>query len=75
MGLHKVFKIVPKKQRSINGEVLTPAMELTVTTKNFMGNPFNNGAEDVIEMYKRIYNFDYKKCGCTPMDFDWVPLD
>ena len=23
----------------------------------------------------KALGFDYKKCGCTPMDFDWVALD
>ena len=75
MALHKVWEIVPKKVRQINGESLSPAMRVVVTTKNFVGNPFNNGAEEIIETYKRIYNFDYKKCGCMPTDFDFRPLD
>lgn len=75
MGLHKVFKVVPKRSRAINGETLTPTMEVIVTTRTYTGNPFNNGGPDVIETYKRLYGFDYKKCGCTPMDFDFYPLD
>lgn len=75
MALHKVWEIVPKRVRQINGESLSPSMRLVVTTKNFVGNPFNNGAEEIIETYKRIYNFDYRKCGCMPTDFDYKPLD
>lgn len=76
MGMHKVFKIIPKKIRQINGESLSPAMEVIVTTKYYTGNPFNSLTIDkVIETYKRIYGFDYKKCGCMPIDFDFYPLD
>ncbi|MCH5239799.1 MAG: hypothetical protein J1F38_06220 [Muribaculaceae bacterium] len=75
MALHKVWEIIPKKVRQINGESLSPAMRVVVTTKNYVGNPFNNGAEEIFETYKRIYNFDYKKCGCMPIDFDFRPLD
>lgn len=75
MAMHKVFEVVPKKVRQINGESLSPAMRVVVTTKNFTNNPFNNGAAEVIETYRRMFNFDYRKCGCTPMDFDFRPLD
>lgn len=75
MAMHKVWEIIPKKVRQINGESLSPAMRVVVTTKNFVGNPFYNGSEEIIETYKRIYNFDYKKCGCMPIDFDFRPLD
>lgn len=75
MGMHKVWEIVPKQVRNINGESLSPAMRVVVTTKNFVGNPFYNDAEEIIETYKRIYNFDYKKCGCMPIDFEFRPLD
>lgn len=75
MALHKVWEIIPKKTRQINGESLSPAMRLVVSTKNYTNNPFNNGAPEIIETYKRIYNFDYIKCGCMPIDFDFKPLD
>ena len=75
MGMHKVWEIIPKKVRQINGESLSPAMKVVVNTKNFVGNPFYNGGEEIIETYRRIYNFDYKKCGCMPIDFDYKPLD
>ena len=75
MGMHKVWEIIPKKVRQINGESLSPAMRIVVTTKNYVGNPFYNGAEEIIETYKRIYNFDYKKCACMPIDFEFRPLD
>ena len=76
MGFHKVFKIVPKRSRAINGESLTQGMDVVVTTKNYTNNPFNsNSLEQVIETYKRIYNFDYRKCACMPSDFEFRPLD
>ena len=72
--MHKVWEIIPKKVRQINGESLSPAMRVVVTTKNYVGNPFNNSAEEIIETYKRIYNFDYKKACCSKNDFDFVKL-
>ena len=76
MALHKIWEIIPKKVRQINGESLSPAMRVVVTTKNYTNNPFNSGSiDDIIETYKRIYNFDYKKCGCMPIDFDFKSLD
>ena len=76
MALHKVWEVVPKRLKSVNGQSLTPAMRLVVTTDLFTNNPFNsNTIEQVIETYKRIYNFDYRKCACMPSDFDFKPLD
>ena len=76
MALHKVFEIIPKRSRQINGQSLTPAMRVVVTTTNYTNNPFNSGSlEQVIETYKRIYNFDYRKCSCMPTDFEFRPLD
>lgn len=76
MGMHKVFKIVPKSNRAVNGESLAPAMEVVVTTKLPTNNPFNsNSIDQVIEAYKRMYGFDYRKCACMPTDFDVYPLD
>lgn len=74
--MHKVFEIVPKRGRAINGQSLTTAMKVVVTTDNYTNNPFNsNSIEQVIETYKRIYNFDYRKCSCMPTDFEFKPLD
>ena len=76
MALHKVWEVVPKRSRAINGQSLTPAMRVVVTTNNYTNNPFNsNSIEQVIETYKRIYNFDYRKCACMPTDFDFYPMD
>lgn len=76
MAMHKVFEIVPNRSRAINGQSLTPAMRVVVTTDNYTNNPFNsNSLEQVIETYKRIYNFDYRKCACMPTDFEFRPLD
>lgn len=74
--MHKVFKIVPKRNRAVNGETLVPAMEVVVTTKFPTNNPFNsNSIDQVIEAYKRMYGFDYRKCACMPTDFEFYPLD
>lgn len=76
MALHKVWEVVPKRSRAINGQSLTPAMRVVVTTNDYTNNPFNsNSIEQVIETYKRIYNFDYRKCACMPTDFDFYPMD
>ena len=76
MALHKVWEVVPKRSRAINGQSLTTAMRVVVTTNNYTNNPFNsNSIEQVIETYKRIYNFDYRKCACMPTDFDFYPMD
>lgn len=74
--MHKVFRVVPKRNRSVNGESLAQGMDVVVTTKNPTNNPFNSlSLDQVIEAYKRIYGFDYRKCGCMPSDFDFYPMD
>lgn len=76
MAMHKVWEIIPKRSRAINGQSLSPAMRVVVTTDFYTNNPFNsNSLEQVIETYKRIYNFDYRKCACMPSDFEFRPLD
>ena len=49
-------------------------MEVTVTTKNFTSNPFYNGAQEIKEMYMRLYGFDYQKANCNQGDFDYKML-
>lgn len=66
----KVFRVTPKRIKRTNGTVLTPDMVVTVTTLQHASNPFYNGAKEVIEAYKRIYAFDYKKACCYKSDFD-----
>lgn len=76
MAMHKLWEIIPKRSRAINGQALTPAMKVVVATDNYTNNPFNsNSIEQVIETYRRIYNFDYRKCACMPTDFEFRPLD
>ena len=41
--------------------LLTPEMEITVTTKSYTCDPFYNGAKEIQEQYMRMYQFDYKK--------------
>lgn len=71
----KVFRVTPKRIKRCNGTVLTPDMAVTVTTAMHTNNPFNNGAKEVQEAYKRIYAFDYKKACCNSNDFSFKPLD
>lgn len=58
-----------------NGTVLTPDMEITVTTAFHTSNPFANGAKEIISQYERIYGLDYKKACCNPTDFGYRALD
>lgn len=49
------FKITPKREKRVNGTLLTPSIVVFVTTKMFTGNPFYNGAMEVIEEYRRVF--------------------
>lgn len=60
----QVFRITPKRLLRINGQVLSPEMVITVTTKIQVSDPFYNSTAEIQEMYMRIYGFDYKKAGC-----------
>lgn len=70
----KVFKITPKRIKRTNGQVLTPEMEVVVTTRQHANTPFYNGAEEIKETYMRLYGFDYKKACCSANDFDYKQL-
>ena len=70
----KVFRITPKRIKRVNGLVLTPDMEITVTTRSHTYDPFYNGAKEIQEQYMRMYGFDYKKSCCTKGDFDFEIL-
>lgn len=59
--MSKVFRITPKRVKRSNGQVLTPDMSITVTTKSHTTTPFYNGAVEIKEQYMRMYQFDYKK--------------
>lgn len=69
-----VFRVTQKRIKRVNGTILTPEMEVTVTTKNFTSNPFYNGAQEIKEMYMRLYGFDYQKANCNQGDFDYKML-
>ena len=73
--MSKVFRITPKRTRRVNGQVITPEMVITVTTRQHCTNPFYNGAVEVKEQYMRMYQFDYKKAGCSVNDFEFEKLD
>lgn len=70
----KVFSITPKRIIRRNGQVLTPEMSLTVTTRSHCLSPFYNGAKEIKEAYQRIYGFDYQRCGCSSGDFSFEVL-
>ena len=61
-----MVSVLPNSMR----QFLTPDMAVIVTTKSHTTSPFNNGAEEVQEVYMHIYGFDYKKAGCSKNDFD-----
>lgn len=73
--MSKVFKVTPKRIKRSNGQVLTPEMEVIVTTKQHTTSPFNNGAEELKAAYLDKYGFDYKKSNCNASDFDFKKLD
>ena len=70
----KVFRVTPKRTVKRNGQVLTPDMAVTGTTKQYQNSPFDNGAQEVKDMYMHIYGFDYRKACCTLNDFTYKPL-
>ncbi len=70
----KVFEVTPKRTLRRNGEVLTPDMIVTVTTRSHCNSPFYNGARELRETYMRIYGFDYGKANCSVADFTFEVL-
>lgn len=72
--MSKVFRITPKRIKRSNGLVLTPEMSIIVTTRSHASTPFYNGAEEIKELYMRIYGFDYKKACCSANDFEFKKL-
>lgn len=57
----KQFKVTPKKARNVNGVVISPEMEVIVTTQSHTNDPFYNGAVEVKESFLRLYGVDLKK--------------
>lgn len=68
------FKIIPKRAKRVNGQVLTPDMIVVVTTKSSVLDPFSNNASEVKEIYMRIYGFDYCRAKCCKNDFIVEPI-
>ena len=73
--MSKVFRITPKRIKRTNGQVLTPEMTITVTTRSHTTTPFYNGAVEIKEQYMRMFQFDYKKACCSASDFEFEKLD
>lgn len=65
----KLFKVTPNKSRNVNGVVISPEMEVIVTTKSHTNDPFYNGAVEVKESFMRLYGVDLKKGCYTKGDF------
>lgn len=42
----RVFAVCPKRVKRTNGQVLTPDMEITVTTLQYTSDPFYRGEGD-----------------------------
>lgn len=68
--MSKVFRITPKRIKRTNGQVLTPDMSITVTTRLHTTTPFYNGAKEIQEQYMSLFQFDYKKACCSVKDFE-----
>jgi hypothetical protein len=75
MNMSRAFRITPKRVKRSNGQVLTPDMSITVTTRSHTTTPFYNGAAEIKEQYMRMYQFDYKKACCSVNDFEFKKLD
>ena len=73
--MSKVYRITPKRVKRSNGQVLTPDMAITVTTKSHTTTPFYNGVVEIKEQYMRMYQFDYKKACCSVNDFEFERLE
>lgn len=73
--MSKVFRITPKRIKRTNGQVLTPDMSITVTTRLHTTTPFYNGAKEIQEQYMLMFQFDYKKACCSASDFEFEKLD
>ena len=41
-----VFKITPKRKHSVNRQIITPEMEIIVTTRHHCSNPFYGSCDD-----------------------------
>ena len=63
----KVFKLTPKRQKNVNGQVLSPSMVAVITSN--LSSPFNNGAKEVKETYMRLYGVDFNRMSVTSSDF------
>ena len=71
----RVFRVIPKQVKRTNGTVLTPEMDVIVTTQIHTSDPFYNGAKEVKEAYMRLYGFDYKKACCSVDDFEFKKVE
>lgn len=76
--MSKVFRVTPKRVKKTNGTVLTPEMEVTVTTQQHTTDPFYNGAKEIKDAYMRLYGFDYQKACCSKTILNsrnWISSD
>lgn len=55
--MSRVFRVTPKRVKRTNGTVLTPEMEVTVTTQSHTSDPFYNGAKEVKGKHSINYKF------------------
>ena len=46
-NMSNAFRITPKRVKRSNGQVLTPDMSITVTTKSHTTTPFYNAAVEI----------------------------
>lgn len=70
----KVFKVWPKRIKRGNGQILSPEMVVIVTMRMHSPTPFANGAIEVKQAYRGLYQCDITKLRCSQTDFNYTPL-
>ena len=73
--MSRVSKVMSKRVKRVNGTVLTPEMEIVMTTKIGTSNPFYNEAQEIKDTHMRIYGFNYKKACSYQSNFEFEELD
>lgn len=56
-----VFRVRPVRVKRANGQVLTPDMEITVTTQSYTSDPFYNGAKEIQRQYLLLVDYQYHR--------------
>jgi len=73
--MSRVFKVIPKRKQNRNGVVISPEMEVIVTTTSHISPPFYNGAVELKERYQQMFGIDLQKGNYSANDFEIQKLD